>query len=91
MKCTNCGKELEHHSCTNVPGRQPSPNDTCVCGYCYAVYIFNVDLTLRPMTLAEFTALQKNDPAMVREIFRGAAIAEESKFQLERKKFITKN
>jgi hypothetical protein len=57
--CLHCGAELDATTDVSDRNHTPTEGSFSVCAYCYAVCVFNRDLTLRPLFPWEVGQFQK--------------------------------
>lgn len=65
--CPLCGHMLSAASSITNPRAAPKPGDTTVCISCALVFVFELDMTIRPMNEEELAALT---PRQRRELGR---------------------
>ena len=66
--CPSCGQK--NNAVKSAEGDEkalPSPGDVSVCFFCAAVNIFERELTLRPMTKAEWVHTHPDDRNLIRK------------------------
>lgn len=71
--CPRCGRECDAATSTE-PGKVPEPGSVSICAYCGEINLFDEDLILRRLTLAELTELQSSSVWPLIERARMAAL-----------------
>jgi len=71
-KCPQCACAIDAHTHLSGDDATPTPGSLSVCLRCAAYLSFNDDLSIRPLTTAEFEALPLDVRLLLRKARRAA-------------------